>query len=103
MSKFNPDIHSAVTTEYKQLEAWLEKHHAKFMWIGFSENGPTTHGYVVHGVLIIVTLFRPSGHQPWDRQGNGWDIYIPSAPNTIKIDETLAAVEQALGITERAS
>lgn len=98
MPKFNPDIHGTTTDEYKQLAAWLEKHHARYMWIGFAENGPTTHGYVVHGVLVIVTLYRPNGYAPGKRQGSGWDIYIPSAPNTNNIEETLALVEKALDI-----
>lgn len=99
MAKFNPNIYdNTITDEYEPLAAWLNKHHARQMWIGIAENGPTTHGYVVHGVLIIVTLYRPNGHAADKRRGNGWDIYIPSAPNTNNIDETFVLVEKALDI-----
>lgn len=91
MPKFNPDLSSS---EYKQLRDWLSERNARNMWIGHAELGPTTLGYVVNGVLVIVVLYRPIH----DKRG-GWDIYIPSDPNSNDIAATLAAVEKAVGLS----
>lgn len=93
MPKFNPDIHG--TPEYAPLADWLDKQRARFMWSSFNENGPTTHGYVVNAVLVIVMLYRPMHAS---KIGGGWDIYVPADPNSVDINTCLRAVEKALGI-----
>ena len=87
---------------YPPLQVWLHKHEARCMWqwpCGEPPSDPDdrydwtpcayVECYLVRTKLVIVVVHA---------NRNGWEIY--TAPDALKVDETLAEVERRIGIAE---
>jgi hypothetical protein len=78
----------------KRLDDWIVEHNARCLYQRKVDGVGWIDVYAVGSSTIHVVRYRRHNRGPFD----GWDIYVPAAPQTNRIDETLALVEVAVGI-----
>lgn len=78
------------------LEAWLTKHNAHCMWdVVTGPDGAKVPGRIEAWLVPAARQVILINHYA---NGAGWDIYTAPAASENKVDATLAAVEQAIGL-----
>lgn len=76
------------TERHEPLRAWLDRNNAVFAW-GTTKSAytPELKCWLVKGVPVIVTFFDKGG----------WNLFVPSAPHSNRIDTSLDHAAVAIG------